>query len=145
MKQTALFFLLFLLFLTITPSQAANRFVETSGTEIMVLDNATMLFWTKTYTTSKTWQQALDYCEGLNFAGKTDWRLPNKKELPSLVNYKKYNPASDFPDMPASAFWSSSSYALTTSSAWDINLGNGDVYPYDKTNNYAVRCIRALP
>jgi len=36
----------------------------------------------------------------VDLRGKIDWRLPNKKELMSLVNFERYSPASDFPDMP---------------------------------------------
>jgi hypothetical protein len=33
------------------------------------------------------WQQALAWAEGLTFAGRSDWRLPNAKELQSIVDY----------------------------------------------------------
>jgi hypothetical protein len=35
------------------------------------------------------WQQALEWAEGLAFAGYTDWRLPNAKELQSIVDYTR--------------------------------------------------------
>ena len=47
-----------------------------------------------------TWQHALDFVAGINDgtyplcgAGKTDWRLPNVRELHSLIHYGFYNPA----------------------------------------------------
>jgi len=33
------------------------------------------------------WEQALAWAEGLTYAGKSDWRLPNAKELQSIVDY----------------------------------------------------------
>jgi hypothetical protein len=35
------------------------------------------------------WQQALAWAEGLTFAGRSDWRLPNAKELQSIVDYTR--------------------------------------------------------
>ena len=35
------------------------------------------------------WPEALRFCEGLDFAGAADWRLPNAKELQSLVDYTR--------------------------------------------------------
>jgi hypothetical protein len=35
------------------------------------------------------WQQALAWCEGLNYAGYSDWRLPNAKELQGIVDYTR--------------------------------------------------------
>jgi hypothetical protein len=35
------------------------------------------------------WPEALAYCEGLTYAGSDAWRLPNAKELQSLVDYSR--------------------------------------------------------
>ena len=116
--------------------------------DVIVTDTKTGLIWQKTYETDKTWQQALDYCENLTYAGYSDWRLPDKNELASLVNYVKYNPASDFPDMPSKSFRSSSTKSDDTSYAWYVDFGNGAVVGSDKDNShnngnyYYVRCVR---
>ena len=70
-----------------------------------VIDTTTGLIWQKTYVEDITWQDALYYCENLEYAGETDWRMPNMNELHTLFNYDKSNPPSDFPDMPSSYFW----------------------------------------
>ncbi len=41
------------------------------------------------------WPQALGWCEGLSFAGYDDWRLPNAKELQSIVDYTRSPATSD--------------------------------------------------
>ena len=109
-----------------------------NGSDVIVTDTATGLIWQKTCV-SKTWQEALKYCENLTYAGYSDWRLPNKNELVSLVNYEKYNPASDFPNMTSENFWSSSS---RTSAAWCVLFSNGEAAAPGKSNSYYVRCVR---
>lgn len=53
-------------------------------------DLATGLMWqTADSEQGKDWQEALDYAENLELAGKTDWRLPNAKELQSIVDYTR--------------------------------------------------------
>ncbi|MDK9723177.1 MAG: DUF1566 domain-containing protein [Rhodospirillales bacterium] len=53
-----------------------------------VIDRATGLTWTKADSgRGLDWGQALAYCEALAFAGHDDWRLPNAKELHSIVDY----------------------------------------------------------
>lgn len=115
----------------------------------IVTNTKTGLVWQKSYVSGRTWQEALSYCESLTYAGYSDWRLPDKNELASLVNYEKYNPASDFPDMPSNDFfWSSSTlfYYSTNynscNSAWYVDFSNGTVYVYNKADNGHVRCVR---
>ncbi|MBO4700000.1 DUF1566 domain-containing protein [bacterium] len=120
--------------------------VTTVNGDVIVTDTKTGLVWQKTYETGKNWQAALDYCENLTYAGYSDWRLPNKNELASLVNYEKSYPASDFPDMPSEPseyFWSSSTRVYSTGDAWGVSFYYGVVYGYDKPSNVGyVRCVR---
>lgn len=55
-----------------------------------ITDSSSGLMWQKeTSKEGMKWADALKYCESLNLAGKTDWRLPNAKELEYLVDYTK--------------------------------------------------------
>jgi hypothetical protein len=73
---------------------AANAFQDNGdGT---LTDRATGLVWQKTDDGRKRdWAGALRYCEGLKLGGRSDWRLPNAKELQSIVDYRRNDPALD--------------------------------------------------
>ncbi|RJR27411.1 MAG: DUF1566 domain-containing protein [Desulfobacteraceae bacterium] len=100
--------------------QALENFTD-NGDET-VTDNSTGLMWQKD--TAKddqgdykpmTWQEALAYCEGLGLAGYSDWRLPTIKELRSVFDYSKFNPAIDtalFPNTLLGFYWSSTTSLL---------------------------------
>lgn len=65
-----------------------NDFVDNGdGT---VTDRATGLMWMQADSgQGMDWEDALDYAEDMNLAGYSDWRLPNAKELQSIVDYTR--------------------------------------------------------
>jgi len=93
-----------------------------------------------------TWAAALSYCENSGLAGYDDWRLPDRNELQSLVDYSRFNPCLDktyFPGVLSSFYWSSTTNAYSTDYAWRVSFSNGYVSYYDKSNNYYVRAVRS--
>ena len=67
---------------------SANQFVNNGDSTIT--DNATRLMWMQNDNrTGVLWKDALNYAENLTFAGYSDWRLPDVKELQSLVDYTR--------------------------------------------------------
>jgi hypothetical protein len=98
-------------------------------------------------TTPKTmaWATAITNCEGLEYAGKSDWRLPNVKELMSIADYERVSPAIDtakFPNCQSNYYWSSTSYAGVAGYAWVVYFVNGNVGSDGKTSVYVVRPVR---
>lgn len=96
----------------------------TDNGDMTVTDTATGLMWSKEDSAvGMTWQDALDWVQAkntANYLGHNDWRLPNAKELHSLVNYAN---APDFNAKPAidTAFFTCTG----------ITNENGDTdYPY---------------
>jgi hypothetical protein len=74
------------------------------------------------------------------------WRLPNVKELSSLADKSRSNPAIDavaFPATPANWFWSSSPYVGSAGSAWVVDFYDGSVGNGYRDNTYYVRLVRA--
>jgi hypothetical protein len=130
----------------------ADRYVDNQdGT---VTDTCTGLMWQKETADvsgngsvgdedNLPWQNALQYCETLDFVGHSDWRLPNVGELQSIVDYGRSYPSSD-PIFGAESgwYWSSSTYVVYPSLAWYIYFGDGGVYGGGKGNGYYVRAVR---
>jgi len=55
-----------------------------------ITDNATELMWMQDDNGSPiSWENALTYAENFEFAGYSDWRLPDAKELQSIVDYSR--------------------------------------------------------
>ncbi len=95
-----------------------------------------------------TWDNALTQPDSANaqaHKGHTDWRLPTKMELASLVEYQCHNPAINtevFPAAPSSSFWSSSPNAYGSHGAWNVYFGYGYVYDGYKSGARSVRLVR---
>jgi len=122
----------------------AGRFTDNGdGT---VTDNRTGLMWQKkTALGTYMWQEALKYCENLSLAGHDDWRLPNVRELQSIVDYGRRNPSIDpvFGAVPLS-YWSASSCVAEPQYAWRVLFFIGSVLVNDKTEGgYSVRAVRS--
>jgi hypothetical protein len=91
----------------------------------------------------RIWQDAVDYCNGLVFAGQSDWRLPTRFELDSIVDYGRSFPAIDpLFSCQASFYWSADVYAGDPVYAWGIYFNDGGDHWLDKINTYYVRCVR---
>jgi hypothetical protein len=78
----------FVIYVRGNPGYGENDFVDNSdGT---ITDQATGLTWMQADSgLGMDWESALNYCETLDFAGSSDWRLPNAKELQSIVDYDR--------------------------------------------------------
>src|SRR4030095_14070418 len=116
-----------------------GRFVDNGdGT---VTDHCTGLMWQKDTADTNgdgqtpddgsdalPWCAALAYCENLSFAGHDDWRLPNVRELESIVDYGGVRSSID-PVFGAlsSVYWSSTTIAGNPPIAWHVDFVSGDV------------------
>jgi len=116
----------------------------------IVDDSTTGLAWQDEYTDNggkikrATWQDAIIYCHELSLGGKNDWRLPNIRELKSIVDTTKYNSAinSVFTNVSSSNYWSATTLASDSSNAWNVSFSYGDDYWNSKTDEYYIRCVR---
>ena len=147
---------------TAVPSTTpTNRFtINGDGT---VTDTATGLMWARcpeglSGTNCATgsidllrWDEALTRARDATLAGYADWRLPNIKELFSLVEERCNNPAINiavFPNERASSsstFWSASPDSNSANYAWNVQFYYGYVYNYPRVNAYKVLLVRSVP
>lgn len=96
-----------------------------------------------------SWNNALAYCNALVLGGQTDWRLPNVKELHSIVDPARYSGATInttyFPATPAADFWTSTTLQGTPSMAWYVQFSVGIAMTSPALKDsylFNVRCVR---
>lgn len=140
---------------------------KTIADDTIVKDSNTKLEWQQTGPTEKySWEDAVSYCENLEYGGQKDWRLPSPHEFLTIADRSKYDPPLDtvfFPNMKCSTdimigstcydFWTSKEYSrdsqeyafvFSTSNSGGI-LDKSKTYTSGSTvynNKYAVICVR---
>ncbi|WLE97794.1 MAG: DUF1566 domain-containing protein [Candidatus Electrothrix communis] len=90
---------------------------------------------------TKTWSDAVDMGDGT-------WRVPNVKELQSIVDESAKDPAINttcFPNTPTGYVWSSSPYAADGTRSWIVSFSNGQAGAVARTGAYNVRLVRDAP
>ncbi len=122
-----------------------------------VADNFTGLIWTQNANlfSEPNWNDALASCNGLASGGyglsdgsrAGDWRLPNVRELQSLIDFSRSNPAlpagHPFANVQAFYYWSSTTYAgYTAGNAWLVSLNNGSMTNQGRLYSSFVWCVR---
>lgn len=111
-----------------------------------VTDIATGLMWQQEDdNVPRNWENAIIFCEELNNANYQNWRLPNIKELQSIVDLTTTNPTIDpiaFPSTNTYLYWSSTTYVDNIGRAWQVGFDDGRVTNYDKSGLFYVRCVR---
>jgi hypothetical protein len=106
-----------------------------------------------------TWQRALlaardinsgalnvDHDDAAGFATYTDWRLPNKNELASIIEEQCWSPTINetvFPAASSYRYWSSSPH-INSNSAWSIDFSNGTINTNVKVDSGLVRLVRDI-
>ena len=113
-----------------------------------VTDPGSGLMWQQGEAESEmNWETSLSYCEALTLGGYWDWRLPNGKEIRSIVDYSVFSPALNtncFLKAVSSDYWSSTTSVHYTGSAWHMGFEDGDdSYAWGKSSHdYCIRAVR---
>ncbi|MDN4501576.1 DUF1566 domain-containing protein [Alteromonadaceae bacterium BrNp21-10] len=131
--------------------------VATGGT---VIDSTTKLMWMRCAIgqtwhvqdnycygdpTPMTWQQALQIAHGYEFSDRSGWRLPNLKELSTIVERQCVRSSINstmFPNTPSDDFWTSTPSMVDLERSWVIAFFNGSNSLKQKTLFTYVRLVR---
>jgi hypothetical protein len=121
--------------------------------EDSVADNLTGLVWTRDANPCEfplMWEEALGYVAQINREqrfGHRDWRLPNRKELFSLISHVRINPAlpagHPFTNIFPGYYWTSTTCVRLPREAWYVHLGGGRVFKGMKHGSYVVWPVRS--
>lgn len=124
----------------------------------MIQDNNTGLIWEVKSPKARdvnfcddkySWQDAQKkYIKRLNtkrYGRFKDWRLPNKDEIRSIIDYSRTNPAVDrwyFPNCKVGFYWTCVPYRMQPPFIWGIFFGLGSGIPYAPSSLQFVRAVR---
>ena len=120
--------------------------VKGSGDEKIVFDENLKLEWQQKIPEGDfDWQSADNYCKN-EYAGKSGWRLPTPKELLSIVDNSKFDPAINtdyFPGTNDEWFWTSADSNKDQNKAWFVRFDKGYLSHKSKTESAQmhVRCV----
>jgi len=127
-----------------------QRFVLQDGA---VKDNQTGLVWARDASISEfplSWKEAFDFIGELNrslFLSFDDWKLPNRRELFSLVSHQFINPClpsgHPFLNILYTYYWTSTTCDRLPGQAWYIHFGGARVFKGLKDVSYMVWPVRA--
>ncbi|ETR72611.1 MAG: hypothetical protein OMM_01584 [Candidatus Magnetoglobus multicellularis str. Araruama] len=120
-----------------------RRFVDNDET---ITDTCTGLVWEKHASDSiYSWENSLEFCNNKETAGFSDWRLPSKQELRTIIDYSSKNPAIDttlFQNQKADQYWTSTSNIASQNQAWAVNFQFAEDISDSKTTPKYVRAVR---
>ena len=144
----------------------ADGSCDSAADDCMIKDNVTGLTWSESHPVTGQaasmifidWSQAIQHCRDLNFGGETNWRLPNQMEMSQAHSHgirQLGNKGGSFVDsLDNNAhfiahvdfnFWTATSSATTTSSAWVVLLGRGNIFTTNKSTSFGTHVICVSP
>lgn len=117
-----------------------------------VTDRLTGLIWCRNASLAEyplTWQEALDFVAAMNREkrfGQYDWRMPNRRELRSLLSLQTKLPAlperHPFLDVFNGWYWTSTTAAISPAHAWYVALDGARMFYGGKDQSFMLWPVR---
>lgn len=114
-----------------------------------VTDTMTGLMWEQSPSSpADTWDASLGYAASKGTGGYFDWRMPNRNELRSLINYQTGTQLSvrlnsqGFAAIQNAIYWTSTTDRFVTASAFTFNMQYGDASARPKGDSYLLWAVR---
>ncbi|PWQ94300.1 DUF1566 domain-containing protein [Leucothrix arctica] len=118
----------------------------------VVVDGQNGLMWQddiSTTTHTSDWVSSIEYCEGLEHADYSDWRLPNINELTYVLPNTVFVNQTEIPDEPwnptvsfRNPYWTSTPNYQNSDQAWAMESSSPSSYRFSKSDQNYVRCVR---
>lgn len=135
--------------------EAGNDLPANAETWALVRDNVTGRIWEAkaddgsihdkdnlyTYTEAETYVEALNR---IKYGGRDNWRIPNLKELASIIDFSKNLPAVNtgyFPDQHPSFYWSSTVCLDDPDFVWGVMFHSGQEINHYKRIRFFLRAV----
>ena len=112
-------------------------------------DPATNLMWEDTKHAEEgqvTYLEANTYCKALKLGEHNDWRVPTLKELLTIVDYARHEPATlkEFKRVDQDKlYWSTTEYTNKSTAFWGVVFEDGNTDNASAIYDRRVRCVRA--
>lgn len=127
---------------------AADKAFNTKGDAALVEDKWTGLVWNRNANLAEfplSWEEAFQFVQEMNrcqHSGRSDWRLPEREELFSLVSHQNINPClpenHPFRNTFDGYYWTRTNCSRLPNQAWYIHMGGARVYRGMKHGSYMV-------
>lgn len=109
-----------------------------------ITDSTTGLMWAVETLDAMTQADAFQAAKESTLSGHSDWRVPTVRELQSIVDHSRSNPACALVFRAKSAgYWTSTDYAPVPAYAWLVYFVNGGTNANYKTYDFFVRLVRS--
>jgi len=114
----------------------------------LIVDQLTQLVWPRNGCLAQdilNWQEGLEWLDEINqraLFGLNDWRLPNRRELRSLIDHSRKEPALPgdhlFENVANDWYWTSTTAAVNPRYAWYLHMGGGRMFYGNKSEYHWV-------
>ncbi len=136
-----------------TVANNKTRFIaKTLDGDDVILDRATGLMWAADGNEAGcndggglNWVDTIAYANTLDFAGFTDWRVPNINELLSIINHAVASPSTYgafFVNTVAGIYWSATHPFVFTDGARIVDFTDGISHSLSDGSICGLRCVR---